>query len=297
MRARRIGRCAPTTSRAWTHPGGGPSSTRTAAAGMAFGHFWHNNVRGDLQGEYDKMWGLVAQALPHEPWVLGYDPFNEPFSTSLVRFGDAHFDAQLECFYTGTGPHRERPPRRAAPAVPDRGPGRRRRPDHPGQRQQAPDLRRAGQLRQPRLPDLSRAHGPPQPRLQHPRLLRGPQPGHREPDQRRRLRGPRGALARRAGSRPPRYGVAGRSPAGPAWFVSEFGASSDPLLLASSPRRWTHEQVGWAYWAWKYYADPTGAPTSRWSWRTGACVRPRSCSARSIRRQSPARRSRSATHR
>ena len=36
------------------------------------------------------------------PWVLGYDPFNEPFSTSLIRYGDAHFDAELECFYTGT---------------------------------------------------------------------------------------------------------------------------------------------------------------------------------------------------
>ncbi len=75
----------------------------TAAAGIAFSHFWHNNVRGDLQGEYDKIWGLVARTFRTNPWVLGYDPFNEPFSTSLIRLGNAHFDAQLECFYTGRG--------------------------------------------------------------------------------------------------------------------------------------------------------------------------------------------------
>ena len=74
----------------------------TRAAGIAFSHFWHNNVRGDLQGQYDEVWGDVASAFAGNRWVLGYDPFNEPFSTSLIRFGDEHFDAQLECFYTGT---------------------------------------------------------------------------------------------------------------------------------------------------------------------------------------------------
>ena len=54
------------------------------------------------------------RAFSGNPWVLGYDPFNEPFSTSLIRFGDAHFDAQLECFYTGTAPHRRAVARRAA---------------------------------------------------------------------------------------------------------------------------------------------------------------------------------------
>ncbi len=73
----------------------------TRAAGIAFSHFWHNNVRGDLQGQYDQVWADVAHAFRDNHWVLGYDPFNEPFSTSLIRFGDAHFDAQLECFYTG----------------------------------------------------------------------------------------------------------------------------------------------------------------------------------------------------
>ena len=91
----------------------------TKAAGIAFRHFWPNNVRGDLQGEYDQVWGDVARSFRGNPWVLGFDPFNEPFSTSLIRFGDEHFDAQLECFYTGTahvGCRLARAPRAALPA-------------------------------------------------------------------------------------------------------------------------------------------------------------------------------------
>ena len=94
----------------------------TKAAGIAFRHFWGNDVRGDLQGEYDRVWGDVARAFRGNPWVLGYDPFNEPFSTSLVRFGDEHFDAELECFYTGRA---NRAPSHGAPAL------RARRPTRP----------------------------------------------------------------------------------------------------------------------------------------------------------------------
>ena len=48
-------------------------------------------------------------------------------------------------------------------------------------------------------------------------------------------------------------------PGGPAWFVTEFGASSDPQLLASVTAQMDARQVGWAYWSWKYYGDPTGS--------------------------------------
>jgi Cellulase (glycosyl hydrolase family 5) len=73
----------------------------TAAAGIAYHHFWNNDVVGDLQGQFDMIWGKVAAYFRNDPWVAGYDPFNEPFSDSLVRLGNEHFDAQLECFYTG----------------------------------------------------------------------------------------------------------------------------------------------------------------------------------------------------
>ena len=97
----------------------------TKAAGIAFHHFWANDVRGDLQGEYDRVWGDVARSFRSNPWILGYDPFNEPFSKSLVRFGDEHFDAQLECFYTGTADvgaaSHGAPPLRCPPADPTNG--------------------------------------------------------------------------------------------------------------------------------------------------------------------------------
>ena len=36
----------------------------TKAAGIAFSHFWRNNVRGDLQGQYDEVWADVAGPSP-----------------------------------------------------------------------------------------------------------------------------------------------------------------------------------------------------------------------------------------
>ena len=48
-------------------------------------------------------------------------------------------------------------------------------------------------------------------------------------------------------------------PNGPAWFVTEFGASSDPTLLATLTAEMDTQQVGWCYWSWMYYADPTGS--------------------------------------
>ena len=82
-------------------PGRWSQNYGTAAAGAAYRHFWTNDVVGDLQGEYDRVWAAVATYFRGDPWVLGYDPFNEPFSTSLVTSGDEKFDGQLECFYTG----------------------------------------------------------------------------------------------------------------------------------------------------------------------------------------------------
>jgi endoglycosylceramidase len=46
---------------------------------------------------------------------------------------------------------------------------------------------------------------------------------------------------------------------GPAIFMSEFGATSS-VPLAGFDTEWAGiNEVGWAYWAWKYYDDPTGS--------------------------------------
>ena len=48
-------------------------------------------------------------------------------------------------------------------------------------------------------------------------------------------------------------------PGGPAWLVTEFGATKSAALLASITDLMDAQQVGWVYWAWKYYGDPTGS--------------------------------------
>ena len=46
---------------------------------------------------------------------------------------------------------------------------------------------------------------------------------------------------------------------GPAIFMSEFGATTSPALAGFDTEWAGLEEVGWAYWAWKYYNDPTGS--------------------------------------
>ena len=229
----------------------------TKAAGIAFRHFWDNNVRGDLQGEYDRVWGDVARSFSGNPWVLGYDPFNEPFSTSLIRFGDAHFDAQLECFYTGTAnvgsPSHGAPPLRCPKHDPAEGVV----PtilanDHDHLIFDEPDNYASR--------GFPTYIGP----MDLPNLVfnvhiycgaRSPVTGNptnvavcAEQDA--------GSLLRRGADRPTM--ASARQPGGPAWFVTEFGATSNPALMSITAAL-DDEKVGWVYWAWKYYNDPTGS--------------------------------------
>jgi endoglycosylceramidase len=48
-------------------------------------------------------------------------------------------------------------------------------------------------------------------------------------------------------------------PNGPPWMVTEFGATSDPRLLAPITTALDAHLVSWIYWAWKFYGDPTGS--------------------------------------
>ena len=41
-------------------PGRWSQNYATVAAGVAYRHFWTNDVVGDLQGEYDRVWAAVA---------------------------------------------------------------------------------------------------------------------------------------------------------------------------------------------------------------------------------------------
>ena len=230
----------------------------TKAAGIAFHHFWVNDVRGNLQGEYDRVWGDVARSFRGNPWILGYDPFNEPFSTSLIRFGDEHFDAQLECFYTGTA--HVGAPLHGAPAL------------HCPQDDLANGVGPTIQANDPAHlifdePDNYANRGLP--------TYLGPMSlghlvfnvhlycGARSPvtgnptDLPLCARQEARSLGKRAEDRSEM--ASGVQPGGPAWLVSEFGATSSPVLLSSITANMDAQQVGWAYWGWKYYSDPTGS--------------------------------------
>jgi hypothetical protein len=134
----------------------------------AVGHFWANDVVGNLQGNYDLVWKTVAQKFKNNPWVVGYDPGR------LVV--DLHRTV-------GVLLHREGPPgrpgQRGRPVdLPARRSQQRCDPDHPVGRQPSPDLRRTGHLlgdgREHPLtagPAAVQARG-----VQLPHLLRRPEP-------------------------------------------------------------------------------------------------------------------------
>ena len=84
-------------------PSGGRWSNNYANAQLqtAIQHFWSNDVVGDLQGNLDLVWATVADYFKNNRWVVGYDPFNEPFSTETQVASQSTFTGQLECFYTG----------------------------------------------------------------------------------------------------------------------------------------------------------------------------------------------------
>jgi endoglycosylceramidase len=239
-------------------PGRWSRNYGTTAAEVAYRHFWTNDVVGNLQGEYDRVWAAVASYFRTNPWVLGYDPFNEPFSTSLVTSGNEQFDSQLECFYTGNASvgmaiH-------GAPAItcPSDDPaigviprilavdpghlifyepdifGNRGYPNFVGPMNFSNLVfnvhvycgERSGKTGNPTNIAACAAHE------------------QRSLKTRSEDRGDLGTPAQ---------------PHGPAWFVSEFGATSSAALLDRLTAEADQSLVGWTYWSWKYYQDPTGS--------------------------------------
>jgi endoglycosylceramidase len=223
----------------------------------AFGHFWTNDVAGNLQGSYDQVWGAVASYFSNDPWIVGYDPMNEPFSRSVMDQDHHELDTEIECFYTGT--------------------------THPGLGADGSALScpaddpRVGLI--PTIeaadpnhlvfyePDIFTRAGTPN--FIGPMVL-----SHLVfnfhaycPQRNGRTGNPTDVTAcadsaaatidRREAERP---GLASAAePGGPPLFMSEFGATDDPALIATLTAQADSQLLGWTYWSWKYYDDPTGS--------------------------------------
>ncbi len=71
-------------------------ANRRPAVEAADHHFYANDVRGDLQGQFVHVWQSVARHFRGDPDVLGYELLNEP-----ADFSDAPFDPELQCDYGG----------------------------------------------------------------------------------------------------------------------------------------------------------------------------------------------------
>lgn len=242
-------------------PSGGRWSTNYSNPMLdtAIQHFWANNVEGNLQGQYDLVWHTVAQYFHNNRWIAGYDPFNEPFSREITPDDTLAFAADLECFYTGTAHvgslDISNDPVSCPPTDPGRG--------------VVPTIESVDRVHPVFIePDIyGLRHGKPN--------LLGPMPyprlvfnfhvycGYRNP-----VTGDPTNLNACSGQevhsilnreRERTQLTSRRQPGGPAWFMSEFGATQNLDLLDLVTGYADVFQLSWIYWAWKYYDDPTGS--------------------------------------
>ena len=66
------------------------------AVQTAIHHFWANDVRADLEGQFARVWQAVARHYRDDADVIGYEVTNEPND-----FLSRRFDAELQCDYGG----------------------------------------------------------------------------------------------------------------------------------------------------------------------------------------------------
>ena len=235
-----------------------------AGMAQAQGHFWTNDVVGNLQGAYDQIWAKVASRLAGNPSVIGYDPFNEPFSPSiLLHTGqNAAFDAQVQCFYAGRAHPGETESGQQITDCPSDDPETGVIPaiehvDHrhavfyePDTTTSGPVPNRIGPMDFPRLVynfhDYCPLHVP-----------NGPE----APDYSQVCPSPEEQVFA-AAAQDRKNDASSAQPNGPGWFLTEFGATIDAADIGRMVADADADLVGWMYWQWLDYQDPTGSHDS-----------------------------------
>lgn len=85
-----------TNGLAFDAPVGWGTGYTVPAVQAAIHHFWANDVRGDLQGQFARVWAAVAEHYAGNPDVLGYEVMNEPND-----YYPKSFYPELQCDYGG----------------------------------------------------------------------------------------------------------------------------------------------------------------------------------------------------
>ncbi len=219
-----------TNGLAFDPPVGWGSAYEEPAVQVAIHHFWANDVRADLQGQFARVWSAVAEHYAGNDDVLGYEVINEPND-----FRPRSFDPELQCDYGGPV-HEPRSCRVShAAALPDGLIGAIRAAD-PGhvvlfEPSGATDFgapETIGIAEPLRFKDLALAfhvYGYP-------------------PDQLRE-------------TAQERYDTRTDQPGGPPWIMDEFGASNDSSATASTVSVADRTNLSWTYWSALQLDDPT----------------------------------------
>jgi endoglycosylceramidase len=227
----------------------------------AYENFWMNDVVGNLQGQFDQVWAKVASHFKGNPWILGYDPFNEPYGTGLKSGDDRVFDSQLQCFFMGT----------ADPGRNQEGQSLDCPPDDPTEGL-IPQIEAADPTHLVFYDtDYSVDSGPKNyiGPMSEPRLVLNFHdycflhvPNGPEPADFGKICAPLENLVFEERSDERANDATTEQPGGPAWFLTEFGASTDTQDLGRIAADANSHLVSWMYWQWIHYDDPTGSHTS-----------------------------------
>lgn len=228
----------------------------------AWNNFWNNDVVGGLQQQYQRAWVAVASTFRSNPWVVGYDPINEPSAmNNIVTTSTYEYSASLSCLYGG----------RSEPLL---------ELDSSKRITCPPDVPSAGLIR--RIVTADPVH------LVFPEVDNASNPANGHTLFVARTPTLPGTVYNFHDYCPYRSGVTGNptdpaycsevettpmvnnmnrralyatkaQPAGPSIMMTEFGATSDYTLAALIALDAQNNGLSWAWWAWRYYDDPTGS--------------------------------------
>ncbi len=252
-------------------PGRWSGNYAQSALEAAYNNFFTNDVVGNLQGNYDRVWASVASYFKNNAWVIGYDPFNEPTGGATTSLHNAPFDALLQCFYAGRanpGSVNIAGAQQGGLASGAVGGAKLTCPADDPRLGVIPTIEKAdpNHLVFPETDIASdgvptyigpMAFG----RLVlnfHNYCLFRQNNGNDIPGQAGTCAALDGlTFTRRFAERAADASPA--QPGGPAWFLSEFGATNSKSELNTMTNDADLNLVGWAYWQFKTYEDPTGS--------------------------------------